>query len=419
MPDIAPPPARGATSAGSYVFELPSLGADMETGTVLQWYVDVGDTVARGDVVALVSTEKADIDVEIWHGGRIVEQLVEIGTAVPVGTPLLRLERAGAAPPPATPPPPPPSPRVPTLTAAAPPPVAAPAPAGDRPLSSPLARVLAAERGIDLATVTGSGPDGAITARDVAAAPPPTPPTTPTGGPPPAPVDPAAAMRRAIAARMDRSNREIPHYHLDLDIDVTDALARLGRYNAERPVADRLLPAAVLAWATARAAARVPELNGHWLDDTFQPHRAVDLGIVVSLRRGGLVTPTITDADQLDPAQLMAELGPMVTAARTGALRSSWMADASLTATILGDNGADRVSGLIFPPQVALVGFGRIRRGSGLDAHDNVLVRSWVTVTLAADHRATDGATGSRFLIAIRQALDEALASPEIPRTDP
>lgn len=432
-------------AAGGYVFELPSLGADMETGTVLEWFVRPGDTVKRGDVVALVSTEKADIEVEIWRGGRVAEHLVDIGVPVPVGTPLLRLESAAAGhSAPAVPtgpaqaastlaraaaasPPPSPAPvstrgsvPAPAPASAAPigekrtPPSLVPAPDPSRgtltrvagPPSSPLARTLAAERGVDLRLLTGSGPGGAVVARDLEPAPRPQP---PPGGPVVAgsAPEPLLAMRRAIAGRMEKANREIPHYFIDLDIDLSRPLAWLESYNQGRPAAERVLPAALLFLATARAAARMPELNGWWVDGGFRPAGAVDLAMVVSLRRGGLVTPTIRGADSLDVAETMALLKEMVTAARSGALRSSWMAEASLTVTNLGDNGVDRVAGVIFPPQVALVGIGRTRLRPWVGEDGHVVVRPVVTVTLAADHRATDGTTGSRFLTALARALDE------------
>lgn len=438
-----------APSPGGYVFELPSLGADMETGTVLEWFVRPGDTVKRGDVVALVSTEKADIEVEIWRGGRVAEHLVDIGVAVPVGTPLLRLEAAAAGRGTPTAPTGPgerastlaraaatplPSPEVPVPVVPTPAPapavsaaVPAPAPAvpvgqtpapvlapglpggttrAGRPPSSPLARTLAAERGIDVRLLTGSGPGGAVVARDLdqAPRPEPTPDRPGAGGPAP---DPLLAMRRAIAGRMEKANREIPHYFLDLDIDLSRPLAWLETYNQGRPAAERVLPAALLFLATARAAARVPELNGWWVDGGFRASETVDLAMVVSLRRGGLLTPTIRGADSLDVAETMAVLKDMVTAARSGALRSSWMAEASLTVTNLGDNGVDRVAGVIFPPQVALVGIGRTRSRPWVGDDGRLVVRPVVTVTLAADHRATDGTTGSRFLTALARALDE------------
>ncbi|MDH4366130.1 MAG: 2-oxo acid dehydrogenase subunit E2 [Acidimicrobiia bacterium] len=288
-------------------------------------------------------------------------------------------------------------------------------------MSSPLARVLAAERGVDLTTVTGTGPEGAVTARDILAAPPPAPPQPAAS----APADPAAAMRRAIATRMERANREIPHYHLDLEIDLAPALARLEEHNRNLPVDQRVLPAALLLWATARAAAKVPDINGLWVDGAFRPAAGVDLGVVISLRRGGLLTPTIVGADGLDLDQLMAELRSMVTAARSGALRSSWMAEASLTVSNLGDNGADRVSGVIFPPQVALVGFGAVRPRPQAAPAGGVQVRPSVIATLAGDHRATDGATGSRFLAALARALDGPFVAADpgpttaTPTTDP
>jgi pyruvate dehydrogenase E2 component (dihydrolipoamide acetyltransferase) len=378
-----------AKMTSSFVFELPSLGADMESGTVLEWYVHLGDQVRKGDVIALVSTEKADIEVEIWHPGQVAELLVEAGVEVGVGTPLLRLDRIGARP------------DVRSATGTDRPPSI-----GGRPLSSPLARTLAAERGLDLGAIRGSGPHDAIVARDLPA------PAPPSSGPSPLtrrvePADLRLAMRRTIATRMETANREIPHYHLDLDVDVSSTLARLEHRNRNRPIADRVLPAAVFLRAAALAAVRVPELNGHWIDGGFQPAAAVDLGVVISLRQGGLVTPTIAQADSLDLDQMMTALRTMVAGARTRALRSSWMGEASLTVTNLGDNGADRVSGVIFPPQVALVGFGRVRERPWVIEGGAVSARPILTVTLAADHRATDGVTGSRYLEALARALTD------------
>jgi pyruvate dehydrogenase E2 component (dihydrolipoamide acetyltransferase) len=222
--------------------------------------------------------------------------------------------------------------------------------------------------------------------------------------------DRQAAMRQAIAIRMEKANRDIPHYHLDLDVELAGPLGWLERHNRSRPIGDRVLPAALFLRATALAAVQVPELNGHWVDGGFNPADEVNLGVVISLRRGGLLTPAIVAAETLDIDETMAVLRAMVAGARSGAVRSSWMVEASLTVTNLGDNGADRVAGVIFPPQVALVGFGRIRERPWV-IDGQVLARPVVTVSLAADHRATDGATGSRFLTALAKALT---ATPEI-----
>jgi pyruvate dehydrogenase E2 component (dihydrolipoamide acetyltransferase) len=215
-------------------------------------------------------------------------------------------------------------------------------------------------------------------------------------------------MRRAIAALMARSAREIPHYHVASTVDLSVAVAWLCRTNDSRPPPERLLPAALLLKASALATREVPELNGFWVDGGFRPSDAVHLGVAVSLRGGGLVAPAIHDADHLGIDELMAALRDLVTRARSGRLRSSEVADPTITVTNLGEQGADEVHGVIYPPQVALVGFGRIADRPW--AHDGMLgVRPTVRATVAADHRASDGLVGARLLA----ALDRLLQNPE------
>ncbi|MFD0532999.1 2-oxo acid dehydrogenase subunit E2 [Actinomadura luteofluorescens] len=207
---------------------------------------------------------------------------------------------------------------------------------------------------------------------------------------------------------MARSKREIPHYYLGTTIDMSAATAWLWARNRELPVAKRLLPAALLLRASALAAREVPELNGHWLDDAFVQGDGVHLGIVTALRGGGLMTPTLRGADDLSLDELMAALKEMLVRARTGRLRGSELADATITVTDLGDQGVESVTGVIFPPQVALIGFGKIVQRPW--AVEGLLgVRPVVTATLAADHRASDGHTGARLL----EAVDRLLQSPE------
>lgn len=407
---------------------MPSLGADMEVGTILEWRVAPGDEVHRGDIVALVDTEKSDIEVEVFEDGIVEELLVGVGEEVPVGTPLARLAAVGAAaaPPAELPAPEPAAVTEPAVTLpsvdeaavlvpAAPPALGpvesvAPPPGPGQPhvRSSPYARRQAAAQGVDLAGVAGSGPSGAVRAADVGAA------EVPAPAPAPLAVTPTAgrddrqrAMRHAIAELMSRSVREIPHYHLASTIELGGALAWLERTNAERSVEARVLPAALLLKATALAAREVPVLNGTWADGALRPADHVHLGVAVSLRGGGLVAPAIVDADERSLDDLMAMLRDLVARARAGRLRSSEMAP-TITVTNLGDQGADEVHGVIYPPQVALVGFGRIVDRPW--ALDGLLgVRPVVRASLAADHRATDGHDGSRFLV----ALDRLLHAPE------
>jgi pyruvate dehydrogenase E2 component (dihydrolipoamide acetyltransferase) len=413
------------SDTGTFDYAMPSLGADMDEGRVIEWRVAPGDTVHRGDLVAVVETEKSDIDIEIWHDGIVEEFLVDVGQLVDVGTPIARLRRVGtgADTAPATTRPDAPAVRepapAPDVRTPAPPPAPAPTPApapvsGDRVPASPLARRLAAQQGIDLGSVSGSGPGGAVIEADVIAASATAHRTDGAGGP--APVVPPAAgasaprrstdtMRSLIAERMSTANREIPHYHLSRDLDVGALEMWLAERNERRPIAERILPAACFIRAVALAAARHRELNGFWIGDHFEPAETVNVAMAISLRRGGLVTPHIERADERTLDEVMAALGELVSAARTGNLRASWMTGATITITHLGDSGADLVHGVISPPQVALVGFGRSRERPWV-IDGEVVVRPVVTTTLAADHRATDGAVGSRFVATLAQHID-------------
>jgi pyruvate dehydrogenase E2 component (dihydrolipoamide acetyltransferase) len=215
-------------------------------------------------------------------------------------------------------------------------------------------------------------------------------------------------MRAAIAAAMARSKREIPHYYLSATIDLTAGLAWLRADNARRPVTERLLPAALLIKSVALALRAVPELNGHWSEGGFRKASGIHIGVAISLRGGGLVAPAIHHTDLLDLTTLMRQLQDLVARARSGSLKSSELADPTLTVTNLGDQGAEATFGIIHPPQVALVGFGRIVDRPWAVA-GSVEVRPLVTATLAGDHRATDGHRGGLLLAAI----DRWLQTPE------
>jgi pyruvate dehydrogenase E2 component (dihydrolipoamide acetyltransferase) len=268
---------------------------------------------------------------------------------------------------------------------------------------SPAARRLAAQRGIDIATLTGSGPGGAIVAADVEAA-----------APAPAPERPAtrrkgfdtAAMRQAIAAAMGRSKREIPHYYVSQTIDLSAPLARLDRINTGRPPTTRILSAALFLRAVALALRKAPELNGFWDTGGFRPAQSVNVGWAVALRGGGLIAPAIHDADRLSLDALMAALRDLVTRARGFGLRSSEVTDATITVTSLGERGAEIVWPIIYPPQVAIVGVGRIVTRPWV-VGESVVPRPVVTLTLAADHRASDGHRGGLFLAEVERLLQE------------
>jgi pyruvate dehydrogenase E2 component (dihydrolipoamide acetyltransferase) len=269
----------------------------------------------------------------------------------------------------------------------------APAAGEQRRRISPLARRRAKELGVDLARVAGSGQDAAITEADIERAA-----TAPKASIAPMTAQQrSAAMRKAIALAMARSKREIPHYYLGLEIKLERALTWLERENAARSIVERVLYSVLLIKAVALAVREVPEMNGFWVNDGFQASAAVHLGMAISLRGGGLVAPALHDADRKSLADLMRELRDLVARTRAGSLRSSELSDPTITLTNLGEQGVDSVFGIIFPPQVALVGFGRISE------------RRSIQVSLSADHRASDGHRGALFLAAI----DRRLQAPE------
>lgn len=458
-------------------FRMPSLGADMESGVLYDWCVKPGDRVRRGDVIVSVETDKGVIDVEVFEEGIVGEILVQEGERVPVGTVLALIigegeEITATAAIPVTvavePHPMDQRPFVPPGKAALPP------TNGSRLRVSPAARRKAAELGVALESVTGSGPDGVISLADVEQAAQAaaetavvqkvqavrvtpvarrmaedlgvdltivrgtgpqgavcrddiarmiqqsrpavavSPPTARSEPEPPKPkpeasktaTDFQAAMRRAIAAAMSRANRDIPHYYLETRIDMTAALRWLEAENLKRSLKDRLLPVVPLIKATAKALSENPELNGYWLDDRLQPQEAIHIGFAIAMRQGGLVTPAIHHADLKSLDELMESVRDLITRTRSGRLRSSELTDATITLTSLGDRGVEKVYGVIYPPQVALVGFGRIVEQPWAE-NGMIGVRPVLTATLSADHRASDGHRGGLFLEALNKHLQE------------
>jgi len=469
-------------------FRMPSLGADMEHGKVVEWLVKPGDYVHKGDIVAAVDTDKTVMDIESFEEGVVAEFLVDLGDTVDVGTPIARIT-ATPAELPTAPTPPVPSPKaappvrhlahtlgvdvgrisgsgaggevtrddVERAAAAAPGTSAGPAPAvapeapaepaedtAHRVRSSPLARRLALELGVDLAGIPGTGPGGAVTEEDVLAAVPPrerapqgTRADKPAAAPPsavpatepatpdlkaPAPPAPqpqlashpgrkdaggkAESLRQAIGALMSRSKKEIPHYYLSTTLDLAAAMAWMQAANQQRPVSSRLVPSALLLKATALAAREVPDMNGFFTRGAFQASSSVHLGVAVALRHGGLVAPALHDADTLTLDQLMDQLRDLVGRARAGRLQRAEMADPTITVTNLGDLGVESVYGVIYPPQVAMVGFGKVLEQPW--AHHGMLgIRHAAIATLSADHRVSDGLRGGRFLARIDELLQK------------
>jgi pyruvate dehydrogenase E2 component (dihydrolipoamide acetyltransferase) len=401
-------------------FLMPILTADMSAGTLVEWRKKPGDALERGDIIALVETDKGLIDIEVFTPGVLEKIVVQPGATVPTGAVLAIIREESptgmpapaVAPPPSPgggprPPPPPPPPSPPPhpgplpLTGergAAP---VAPGPPG-RLKISPLARKLAAELGVDPATLRGTGVGGAIRREDIeqaAAARAVAPAEKPREA-----LDRQARLRQAIGAAMARSKREIPHYYLATTIDMHRAMTWLAEENLKRPVTDRLVYGVLLIRAVALALKEVPELNSVWRGSELVRSEAIHVGVAISLRGGGLVAPALHDTAAQSLGDLMRSFRDLVQRARSGGLRSSELSDPTITVTSLGEQGVETVFGVIFPPQVAIVGFGKlVERPWALAGQ--VAARPVITATLSADHRVSDGHRGGLFLAAVDRLL--------------
>jgi len=379
-------------------FVMPTLGADMTVGTLLAWMKKPGDEVKRGEIIAEVDTDKGVIEVEVFTSGIIEKLLIEPGAEVPVGTVLAIIREPGQVP------------GAEVSTATAPSPAEASKPVAVSPSQverrvpiSPAAKKLATELGVDISRVTGTGSGGRIQRVDIERA---------AFAKPSGVVVRDAAderqerMRRTIAAAMARSKREIPHYYLSTTINMSNAMAWLAEENLKRPVVDRLLFGVLLIKAVALALHEVPELNSVWKDEKLNLCTEINVGVAISLRQGGLVAPALLGTDKQNIDELMKTFRDLVKRARAGSLRSSELSEPTITVTSLGERGAESVFGIIYPPQVAIIGFGRpMEWPRTLDGQ--IVLRPAIKATLSADHRVSDGHRGSLFLAAVDRLLQE------------
>ena len=383
-------------------FRLPALGADMESATLAQWLKKPGERIRRGDALAVVETTKGLIDLEAFDDGVLEELVVQPGATVAVGAVLARIagEPASSATARGAP------------AAVAPPAVAlasgtaatarvvtpAASEGAARRRVSPAARRRAHELGLDLATVEGSGPEGLIRIEDIERLA-----TRPVS------ATPRAGMRATIGAAMARAKREIPHYYLAHAIDFGPARDWLVQFNASVPVAERLIETLLLVRAVALAVSEIEGFNGYYLDGQFQPSRPVHVGTAIALRGGGLVAPALLDVDRKDLKTLMREFSDLVTRVRAGRMRSSELTSATITVTSLGSEAVDLLLPIINPPQVAILGAGAIHDRPWVSDRE-LVVRPVLSLTLAADHRVTDGRAGSRLLRRIADLLAQPSA---------
>lgn len=398
-------------------FTMPSLGADMEAGTLSEWRVKSGDKVKRGDIIADVETQKGLIEVEVFEDGIIDKLLINEGEKVPVGTVLAlistkngQVDKSGEME------------KIEKKTfmnqsisnlaekSKIEPEISSnEKPENKRIKITPLAREIAQKNNIDYTKIKGSNPDGAISKKDIEKAlferdnlkeedvkPEVIKIEDQKTNVQQKPVVSNEAIRSAIAAAMTKSNNEIPHYYLEKKIDMTKAITWLRETNDQLPIKKRILPVTLLIKAVAKGLNDVPELNAIW-DNGLQIMNEINIGLVISLRAGGLVVPTIHQVDDKSVPEIMDILNELIPRARGLRLRSSELSGSTITITNLGDRGADKVFGIIYPPQVAIIGFGGISDQPFVE-NGMLGIRPVISVTLGGDHRATDGLTGSKFL---------------------
>jgi pyruvate dehydrogenase E2 component (dihydrolipoamide acetyltransferase) len=410
----------------SIIIEMPKLSDTMTEGILVKWHKSSGDTVEIGDVIAEVETDKAVMEMEAFDEGILGEVFVQEGDSVQVGAALASLLEEGERQ--STESKPTPTPAK-TVAEAAPPPkkqeekvlspkkeIIAPAPSADgRIKASPMARKLAGEKNVNLALLVGSGPDGRIVAEDVEAAAKESFSASPIT---PAKVllqdgdqrIPLSGMRRIIAERLQTSKREIPHFYLEVELDVSELLSLRARLNANAEKAGRakITINDLVLFATAKAITQVPAVNATFDGDAIVRYQNVHLAVAVALEEG-LVTPVIRQAQHQSLSQISATVRDLAARARTKKLPPEAFQGGTFTVSNLGSYGIDRFFAIINPPQAAILSVGSIVKKPVVQ-NDQIVIGQRMIVGLSADHRVVDGAIGAQFLSAFRELIENPLS---------
>jgi pyruvate dehydrogenase E2 component (dihydrolipoamide acetyltransferase) len=396
---------------------MPQMGADMVEGTIVRWLKHEGDPVDRGEVIAEIETDKANVEIEAFEGGTFRKTLATEGDVISVGAVIALIAAPddditgyapGSVPRPSLPATAfveAPIPQGASSEAATPP----KAPASGRIHVSPVARSLAEERNIDLRAVQGTGPGGRIIRRDIEAAIQAGPVAKAVAAVAPVPALPVQQnkMRKAIARRMSQSKREAPHYYLLLDIDMTDALVLRRQFNATLPDGEHTSINDLIVRAAALALQRHPQFNATIAgeDVTIQPAQHVCIAIALD---DGLIAPAILDAGNKTLVRIAADSKDLAARAKGGSLRPEELTGGTFTITNLGAYGVETLIGIIQPPQTAILGTGAVSPQPAVrDAA--IVVREMMKVALSADHRVTDGAQGALFIGEIKRLLEQPL----------
>jgi pyruvate dehydrogenase E2 component (dihydrolipoyllysine-residue acetyltransferase) len=427
---------------------MPRLSDTMEEGTIASWLKKPGDQVSKGDVLAQIETDKATMDLTAFEAGTLQEILAPEGSTVAIGKPVARIG-SGAAPPsakateaqapapaaaPAEQPAPAQQPAPAEQLAPAEQPAAAPArqpappvpeparsangqPEADAKVrASPMARHIAAEHGVDISRISGTGPQGRVIRSDVEAAL--SSPRPREAEPAPRPSAPApvedgervalSQMRRTIARRMAESTRTVPHFFLTMTVDATE-LVQLRKQVIEQ-LTDEGVKVSIndlVVKAAALALRKVPEVNVSFAEDALIKHAAVHIGIAVATERG-LIVPVVRDVDQKTLSQIARETRDLGQRAQAGKLQPPDYSGGTFTVSNLGMFGVEQFNAVINPPEAAILAVGAIAREPA-EYQGEIALRERMKLTLSVDHRALDGATGARYLQALKTLLEKPL----------
>ena len=409
---------------------MPQMGYDMREGTVVRWYKQEGETVDRGEVIADIETDKATVEFEAYTGGVLGRIVAQEGIAVPVGDLIAIITEPGesvpeveaaSAPPAATPAPAPAPPAAPVTVAAAEP---APAPADGQVRASPIARRLARERGIDLSLVTGTGPNGRITERDIESyqpvVPAPAPEPTPASASAPGPaVHPVAAppadsrielsrMRQTIARVTSDSKSSAPHFYVTAEIDMEKAMSLRRDVNDASDPDNRVSVNDLMVKACALALAKHPKFNSFYRGDHLEVHGAMNIGIAIALE-SGLILPGVSNCESKSLLQIAAATKDLISRANSGALRNEEYSSTTFSISNMGMFDVESFTAIIYPPHAAILAVGSVKQVPVVRDGD-LTVGTMMKATLSTDHRVADGAEAAQFLMEIKRVLENPVS---------
>lgn len=345
-----------------YFVPMPSLGADMDQGKLMKWLIKPGDEIKKGQAIAVVETTKSTVEIESFKEGKVLELIGKEGEEIRVGSSIATFEISEGA----------------------------------RRNVSPAARRLALDHGVKLEDIVGSGPGGSVELRDIEKL------ITPMK----TPEKPSSGtnLRAAIAQAMGRSKKEIPHYYLRNRVSLDGLMAWIDEKNAHLPPEQRLMIPVALLRAVALALKENPAMNGYFEKDLFSPKESIHLGMTIALKNGGVLVPAILECHQLTLSELNLAFKSLLQRSRNGELKNRELTEGTFTVTYLGDLGCDEVLGIIYPPQVAVLGIGRIHK-EAVVVNGELRAGFVIQVTLSADHRVSDGLMGARFLASVERFL--------------